>query len=89
MNYTNINGVFEQPVVSHGNTRVRPNLAVHFSSKSDEWETPRDLFEQLNGQFHFTLAPCCRDQTAKWRDEHDGKLIERILAKWNVATEGG
>lgn len=29
-----------------------------FSSKSDEWETPQNLFDELNKEFHFTLDPC-------------------------------
>lgn len=28
---------------------------VLFSSKSDEWETPQDLFEKLDKEFHFNL----------------------------------
>lgn len=31
---------------------------VLFSSKSDEWNTPDWLFEQLDSEFHFTLDPC-------------------------------
>jgi phage N-6-adenine-methyltransferase len=30
-------------------------LDVHFSSKSDEWGTPRALFDKLNSVFRFTL----------------------------------
>lgn len=29
------------------------------SSKSNEWETPKDLFKELNDEFSFTLDPCC------------------------------
>jgi len=28
------------------------------SSKSNEWETPQDLFDKLNEEFNFTLDPC-------------------------------
>lgn len=28
---------------------------VVFSAKSDEWETPQDLFDQLDQEFHFEL----------------------------------
>ena len=28
---------------------------VVFSSKSDEWATPQDLYDQLNEEFHFEL----------------------------------
>ena len=26
-----------------------------FSSNSDEWETPQDLFDKLNIEFHFNI----------------------------------
>lgn len=29
-----------------------------FSSKTDEWSTPQDLFDKLNDEFHFTLDVC-------------------------------
>lgn len=34
------------------------NLDVMFSSKSNEWATPQDLFDKLNNKYHFTLDPC-------------------------------
>lgn len=36
-----------------------------FSSKNDEWETPQDLFDKLNDEFHFTLDPCASDLNYK------------------------
>lgn len=41
------------------------NNKVHFSSKSNEWETPRWLFDELNNDFHFTLDPCATSKNAK------------------------
>ena len=29
-----------------------------FSSKKDDWTTPKDLFNQLNAEFHFTVDLC-------------------------------
>lgn len=34
------------------------NSDACFSSKTCEWETPQDLFDQLNDEFHFTLDVC-------------------------------
>ena len=31
---------------------------IIFSSKSTEWETPKDLFDKLNEEFDFILDPC-------------------------------
>ena len=38
---------------------------VIYSSNSDEWETPKDVFERLNEEFHFTLDPCATVANAK------------------------
>lgn len=38
---------------------------VHFSSKSDEWETPQELFDRLDEEFHFTLDPCATHENHK------------------------
>ena len=32
-----------------------------FSSATCEWETPQDVFDKLNAEFHFTLDPCSSD----------------------------
>ena len=34
------------------------NTELFFSSKTDQWETPQDFFDQLDKEFHFTLDPC-------------------------------
>jgi site-specific DNA-methyltransferase (adenine-specific) len=36
-----------------------------FSSTTDLWETPQDLFDELNAEFHFTLDPCATQENAK------------------------
>jgi hypothetical protein len=43
-------------------------MAIHeslYSSRSEEWPTPRDFFYQLNEEFHFTLDPCATVDNAK------------------------
>lgn len=46
------------------------------SSKLMDWETPHDLFNDLDREFHFTLDPCCYHRTAKckrhYTEEEDG-----------------
>jgi site-specific DNA-methyltransferase (adenine-specific) len=32
-----------------------------FSSAIQSWETPKQLFDKLNDEFHFTLDPCADD----------------------------
>jgi phage N-6-adenine-methyltransferase len=41
------------------------NLAVHFSSATDEHSTPQWLFDALNREFAFTLDPCATRENAK------------------------
>ena len=36
-----------------------------FSSATDMWATPQDLFDELNAEFHFTLDPCATAENAK------------------------
>lgn len=36
-----------------------------FSKKSDEWETPQDLFVSYDLVYHFTLDPCATSDNAK------------------------
>ncbi len=36
-----------------------------FSSRTDLWETPQDLFDELDREFHFTLDVCAIAENAK------------------------
>lgn len=36
-------------------------MDVHYSSKSNEWETPKDLFDRLNDEFNFNLDTAATD----------------------------
>ena len=38
---------------------------VIYSSKTDIWATPQDLFDRLDAEFHFTLDPCSTHENAK------------------------
>jgi phage N-6-adenine-methyltransferase len=49
-----------------GAKRERKDHDVHFSSTTDEWETPQWLFDELSWTFgRFTLDPCATPQNAK------------------------
>ena len=52
------------------------NTELMFSSKTDLWETPQDLFDKLNNEFHFTLDVCATQENAKcdsfYTKEQDG-----------------
>lgn len=52
------------------------NTEVMFSSKTDLWETPQDLFDRLDAEFGFDLDACALPQNAKcaayYTPEQDG-----------------
>ncbi len=41
------------------------NTDIMFSSKTDLWETPQDLFNKLNEEFHFNLDVCALPENTK------------------------
>jgi len=47
-----------------------------YTSNKDDWETPQELFDELNKEFNFTLDPCCNKDNAKcdkfYTKEDDG-----------------
>lgn len=40
-------------------------MNVHYSSKTNEWTTPNDLYNRLNDEFNFTLDPCATHKNHK------------------------
>lgn len=55
------------------------DLRATQTSKTDEWETPPDLFAELDAEFHFTLDPCCTHDNAKCKKHYtveDGGLFQ-------------
>lgn len=58
-------------------------MSVHFSSKSNEWGTPDDLFNELNALYNFKLDPCATPQNTKcpiyFTKEDDGLVQDWAL----------
>ena len=56
------------------------NKEVMFSSKTDLWGTPQDLFDELDAEFHFDLDVCALPENAKceryYTPEQDGLVQE-------------
>jgi phage N-6-adenine-methyltransferase len=57
------------------------NTEVMFSSKTDEWETPQSLFDELDKEFHFTLDVAANEKNAKCVDYLD-KSKNGLNWKW-------
>lgn len=43
------------------------NTALHFSSATDDWATPPELFAKLDARWRFTLDPCASPENAVCR----------------------
>lgn len=56
-----------------------------FSSKSEDWETPWELFKKLHEEFHFTLDPCCTHESAKC-EKHYTKEEDGLKQDWTGET---
>lgn len=54
------------------------SLSVHHSSKTEEWATPMDLFDDLNLVFKFDLDACATKENA---------LCDRFFTKEDDALE--
>ena len=52
-----------------------------FTSESDEWATPQEIFDELDREFDFNLDPCANETNAKcaryFSDADDG-----LAQKW-------
>ena len=40
-------------------------MKVHYSSATNEWATPQNVFDELNEEFNFMLDPCATKENAK------------------------
>ena len=58
--------------------RLNPGL---FSSRSDEWATPREVFAALDAEFHFNLDPCATPENAKCADFYTAD-IDGLTQNW-------
>lgn len=55
------------------------------SSKSNEWSTPQDFFDELDKEFHFTLDPCSTHENAKCK-KHFTLEDDGLNKSWNGET---
>ena len=63
------------------------NLDPLFSSGKNDWETPQDLFYELDEEFHFTLDPSSLyilKETAKCKKYYTRKQKENgLIQDWD------
>lgn len=62
------------------------------SSNTGEWETPQDLFDRLNEEFHFTLDVCATEENTKcevfYNEEADGLALPWSGVVWENPPYG-
>lgn len=68
-----------------------------FSSNSDQWATPKYIFDELNKEFDFTLDPCADAKTINarnfllkmkmvlYRTGGDASVLQPALRKRNIS----
>ena len=56
-------------------------IDIHFSSKSDLWETPQWLFDKLNKEHNFTLDVCATKENAKC-ENYFTEIDNALIQKW-------
>lgn len=65
--------------------RDRTMNAALFSSATDEWPTPRWLFDALHAEFGFTLDPCATPENAKCR-KYFTRFEDGLNQDWHGET---
>ena len=64
------------------NGGISMNKDLMFSSATDEWSTPQDVFDKLNEEFSFTLDPCANDTNHKCK-KYFTKTENGLLQNWD------
>lgn len=54
---------------------------VLFSSSSDEWSTPEEIYNELDKEFNFNLDPCSTDDNHKTEDYYTA-ADNGLLKSW-------
>ena len=60
-------------------------MNVHFSSVTDQWETPQDFFDTLNAEFDFNLDPCA-DRSNHKCEAYFTKEQDGLVQNWGGCT---
>jgi site-specific DNA-methyltransferase (adenine-specific) len=55
---------------------------ILFSSKKEDWETPQDLFDELDKEFHFTVDVASSNDNYKVK-KHYTKKEDGLLQNWD------
>ena len=62
------------------------NKELMFSSKTDDWSTPQEFFDELDKEFEFTLDPCA-DETNHKCNKYFTKDQDGLSQNWGGKKE--
>lgn len=63
-------------------THTPDAMDVHYSSATPEWETPQDLFDELNAEFGFEVDVCATAENAKCKLYFD-QAMDGLAQEWD------
>lgn len=58
-----------------------------YAHGSDEWETPNELFDRLDAEFHFTLDACATSENRKC-SAYFNKTDDGLSRNWGGRSSG-
>ena len=65
------------PCACQPSASVQSDMGVHFSSASDNWATPKEVYEALDAEFHFDFDPCPLNPNPQ---------VDGLLAEWGKSN---
>lgn len=57
------------------------NRDAMFSSKTDLWETPQEVFDRLDARFHFEVDVCATAENTKCKRYYT-REVDGLAQKW-------
>ncbi len=60
---------------------------VHYSSKSDEWETPQDVFDRYNNLFNFDIDVAASPCNTKVKNKYFTRIDDALSRSWGNNTK--
>lgn len=57
-------------------------MSIHFSSRTNEWDTPQNFYNKLNNEFSFNLDPCTFDGKNSKCDKYFTRKQNGLLQDW-------
>lgn len=58
------------------------NTELHFKSGRQDWETPQELFDELDREFHFTMDCCASSSNTKVPGNYFTEEDDALTKEW-------